>query len=372
MELQNHRYIELDSLRGIAAVTVVFGHFLSIYQLAHWQAVFNASPLRVLTAAHEAVIIFFLLSGFVLAIPFSKKQKISYFEYLVKRICRIWIPYVAAVALAGAGSHLLFSPVPTGNPWIDQTWNQRPSLHLILQHLVMIGHYDSVQLNTAFWSLIYEMRISLAYPVMYWVSRRYRARWVLPIAFCFTLIAAIFADRRGSEGLCYNVLYAAFFLMGTYLQRNLPLLSVWFRAQTSAIKILCVVVCLISFDGPGAFPAIVVRGSRFIPIFMRDWVTMLGAVGILFFAIELGRFRHFLHHPVILRLGTISYSIYLVHATVLFAFIRLFYPKPYFPLLFPLYVLITYVMAEGLHYACERPAMLLGRRLGERIRSKIV
>src|SRR5947209_5678086 len=74
-QLAPDRYIELDSLRGLAALTVVVGHFIGVYQNSPWFAVWNASPFRFIGAGHEAVVLFFLLSGFVLAVPYSKPNR---------------------------------------------------------------------------------------------------------------------------------------------------------------------------------------------------------------------------------------------------------------------------------------------------------
>ena len=71
------RLRELDSLRGLAAITVVFHHFSRICspQIIH---VLDRTPLRLLVAGHQAVILFFLLSGFVLTLPFRRDDRLNY------------------------------------------------------------------------------------------------------------------------------------------------------------------------------------------------------------------------------------------------------------------------------------------------------
>ncbi len=90
------RYEELDSARGLAALSVVFHHFLLIFPLffidtfndktASTVNLLKYSPLHVFWAGHEAVIFFYILSGFVLALPFYSAKKFQYFPYLVKRV----------------------------------------------------------------------------------------------------------------------------------------------------------------------------------------------------------------------------------------------------------------------------------------------
>ncbi|MGO9435837.1 MAG: acyltransferase family protein [Terracidiphilus sp.] len=99
-EIKGHRYLELDSLRGIGASIVVFGHFAGLWSSSAWYSAVNSSPLRALFAAHEAVVLFFVLSGFVLSIPLSGERPPSYRVFLLRRFCRIYLPFAAAILRA--------------------------------------------------------------------------------------------------------------------------------------------------------------------------------------------------------------------------------------------------------------------------------
>ena len=48
--------------------------------------------------------LFFLLSGFVLSVPYLRGKGQAYPVYLIRRILRIYAPYLAALALAVAGA----------------------------------------------------------------------------------------------------------------------------------------------------------------------------------------------------------------------------------------------------------------------------
>ena len=68
----NARMHELDSLRGIAALTVILDHFVAAYVgTLHGlkgpsSRIITYFALHLFTAGHEAVLLFFILSGFVL------------------------------------------------------------------------------------------------------------------------------------------------------------------------------------------------------------------------------------------------------------------------------------------------------------------
>ena len=84
---QSNRIHSLDSLRGIAALIVLFHHCLlmtPLFYAAHynepydngWVSLFTNTILHTFWAGSEAVLLFFILSGFVLAIPFIDRKSV--------------------------------------------------------------------------------------------------------------------------------------------------------------------------------------------------------------------------------------------------------------------------------------------------------
>ena len=107
------RITALDSLRGLAALIVVFHHIDNTLDLDGSNKtlgpIFHHSPLRLLIDGRCAVMLFFVLSGFALSISIGKN--FNYWNYLIKRICRLMIPCVAGVLLA-ATAFLIILPKP--------------------------------------------------------------------------------------------------------------------------------------------------------------------------------------------------------------------------------------------------------------------
>lgn len=129
MQKNTHRIEALDSLRGIAALQVLLHHCLLcvpvLYTVFSYKAplpftgaentILNAvtfSPLHFFWLGSEPVILFFVLSGFVLSIPFNDGgQNFDYKAYFVKRLIRLYIPYIVSILLSMLLRVVLYHPL---------------------------------------------------------------------------------------------------------------------------------------------------------------------------------------------------------------------------------------------------------------------
>src|SRR6476660_9352443 len=128
------RVTQLDGLRGLAALVVVACHALSTLPdigrvvagdrtagLSSSEAWAVFSPLHILWNGTPAVHVFFVLSGFVLILPFTKSLPgRSWAPYYAKRLLRLYLPAWAALALAVVLMVLIpRTPSPLQSPWAD-------------------------------------------------------------------------------------------------------------------------------------------------------------------------------------------------------------------------------------------------------------
>ncbi|XTR51760.1 acyltransferase family protein [Pseudarthrobacter sp. So.54] len=116
------RVTQLDGLRGIAALVVVACHVLStlpgigsvvegdrsagLSTAGEW-AVF--SPLHILWNGTPAVHVFFVLSGFVLVLPFTRPGATGWGQYYAKRFFRLYLLSLG-VPDGGGGADFAHSP----------------------------------------------------------------------------------------------------------------------------------------------------------------------------------------------------------------------------------------------------------------------
>jgi peptidoglycan/LPS O-acetylase OafA/YrhL len=340
------RIISLDSLRGVAAFVVVWHHF---------RLAFERDPprwyLRPFFDGHAAVVLFFVLSGYVLSIPFWRHKGGSYPVYLVRRFFRIYVPYAAAVLLSAAlARHFLYSHLPL-TPWFLDNWQAPITGSLVLKQLLEMQ--ISPELNLAFWSLRYEVLMSIVFPL----ACRFITGlgWLASLAISLGLLAVgIHLDmairHRGPvhELAITTMAYAPCFLLGALLSLKRDWIARTYRQMPRVVKAILLLVAVIFYfqphtTGPQAF------------------LLPLGACLALVFA-QYSRAERLLITPIPEYLGRVSYSMYLVHAPVLLALLNLLVGKVPFVAVMGAYLICVLVISHIFCIAVEEPALRLGKR----------
>lgn len=82
------------------------------------------TPMRIVWAGGGAVELFFVLSGFVLSLPWLRGRRPSYGEFVVRRVCRIYLPYIVAIAVTMILCHILMpmrlaGQLPNTSEWFE-------------------------------------------------------------------------------------------------------------------------------------------------------------------------------------------------------------------------------------------------------------
>ncbi len=193
----------LDSLRGVAALLVVTFHCwkLGLYTPSAGLPAFlwSWTPLNLAVTGRPPVILFFVLSGFVLACSLERPGS-GAGRFLLRRICRVYLPFVASLALSVAAYHLT-RPHEIGelSSWFNHlAWTDRPSTGLVFKHLLMLGVNGSDSLNPVMWSLVFELRISLIFPLLFLVTRKWPG-CALAASFALHVAAAVAIGCRSLD-----------------------------------------------------------------------------------------------------------------------------------------------------------------------------
>lgn len=353
---EGRRFHELDAMRGLAAVVVLGNHFRNMFYptatFAHgWQSVF----LYPLVSGRESVMFFFLLSGFVLSLPFLRGKTQPYWIFLRRRVLRIYGPYLGALALALIGCAIWHSRLGSTG-WRGATWSRQVDLKSVLQHVLFIGNYNYERYNTAFWSLVYEMRISIIFPLLFVVANKLKARYTLLIVAACTLVGVHAVQHQ----FLITFEYVGVFLIGVLLAKNLDMLNGLYRRQGTVQHILLALLSLLFYFG----------GHRIAsagPLWhLGDMPVVLGAVGLLILGLNSVKTSRALNSVIPTFLGRISYSLYLVHGTVLFAMAAALQNKVSPPVFFLIYFPTAILLSWGFYVAVEEPFMVMSRNAGRR------
>jgi len=374
------RYVELDSLRGLAALSVVLHHLRILWETdtQPTSPAFRTLLSLVSPIGSEAVILFFVLSGFVLSLPAIAGRPQNYRTFLTRRIFRIYVPYLAALAVSVAGAFWLHGPV-TRSSWFHQSWSEPVHIRLVMQHVLFLGVFDTWQFDNPIWSLVQEMRISLIFPLLCASAMRTRMRSAIENALVLTILAVItyVSPLNRTPAVADTFLFAAFFVLGIALACERERVGAWLENRSRRAKILIGLgfVLLYLFAGPplaGLSAPANPAGYLFLRAMtcLSQWVTALGAAGLLVTAMNSASAKRFLLWAPVHFLGKISYSIYLWHFIVLLYCVHLLYGKIPLGFILCLTLVLTIVVSWASYVWVEVPSMNFGRKLSNRFQRR--
>lgn len=368
------RFEQLDSLRGIAAFTVVINHHLNVlpsiydrtaYQSDQWLiGAIKYSPLHTLWGGHEAVVFFFVISGFVLSLPYFKR-KMEYTPFLLKRISRIYLPYAVAVCSAIVLS-VMFSRggIAALSSWFNGTWTSPITFKVALNHFLLIGAFNNGELDPVLWSLVHEMRISILFPAVLYIVTRFQWKTALAVAgscsgLSFILSGVCYRFASYNPDFFLTIHYVSMFIIGGLLAKRRDSLARRFNALSRASKFSLLAGGLLAYSYRWWF----FHDTRLLHIEMiDDWAIAAGVSVFIIFALSSRKASSALMTKPLLFCGKISYSLYLYHSIVLLAMINiLFGIIPLWQILL-LSLAITMMVSTAMYHLVEVPSIKLGRR----------
>lgn len=320
---------ELESLRGLAILIVVAYHMdRAVVWPGSWAGTRPALPLAYLRAGHTGVTLFFVLSGFLLALPFlhpSGPRPPLVRDYFRRRALRILPLYWTAVVLGTVLSARRVADLWRGIPYLV-------FLNAAYGWFTPIEPY-----STVWWSLVTEVEFYLALPLLAVALRTPRGRWIALGAFAAAYAAFLTGRlRMASIGGQVHLIVSAFgfgpvFLSGIaaaavyrrYGEQVRDRLSgsAWWRngaADVVLVGILAVLGLVLQWaamqgwDRTSAPPRTIWHAAE-----AGLWSAM-----ILVLLVAPCRLKPVFCNPLLGALGVLSYSIYLFHFPLMSATIE--------------------------------------------------
>lgn len=310
---------ELDALRGVAILLVFLYHCDSVVRPeAHGAGPFFAF----VRAGHTGVALFFVLSGFLLSLPFLAEAEggrhVRRREYLLRRAMRILPMYYLALLVALWCLH----PV---SEWASMGW---PFL-VFLNPLA--GPFALWPFSIGWWSLSTEVQFYLVLPLLPFLART-RPRAALALGAC-ALGYGLFLARvvRGPTiNLDVYLHYSLFgraplFLSGigaawlwrrrgAALRRRLAAPGWMARGGADVLLLLAILAlsCILQWVAWVGFWEAERRPYHIWHVFEG----LLWASVLLFLLIAPLRSKRLIVNPVLVWIGLVSYSLFLVHVPV--------------------------------------------------------
>lgn len=285
-----NRLLELDAMRGIAALIVVLFHFTMDRPEMHLGFKYGVT----------GVDFFFIISGFVIFLTLSNTK--NWKDFVVSRFSRLFPTYWTVVTF-------------TALMWVVYKWiNQESMSGLFAQYLgnmTMFQYYLKIHsLDEPYWTLLVEMQFYVVMLLIFslkWL-RNIVALGLLGLSFVllnhFVFSSAAPAIFKYSRGLFQLVNHFPLFFAGILFYK------IKFRDGSRFAKIPLLLACLAAQiilyqDG----------GTSFLYISQMEYAAML-TIYFAVFSLYAFDIPMRIVNKATVYLGTISYSLYLVHKFV--------------------------------------------------------
>jgi peptidoglycan/LPS O-acetylase OafA/YrhL len=230
---------QIDGLRFVAIITVIAYHvrLIGLYHFG-WPADAPATDLVnwIFVAGHHGVALFFMVSGFILSLPFARQhltggRAVSLRDYFTRRLTRIEPPYLIHLAVLFLLCALVYRRLPAHEQMYgDESW-----LHYTVTHIgaslfyvngFVFGQHPYP--NMVLWSLETEVQFYLLAPWLAKIFRLKNAWWRRGILTGAIILTPLLAGRLGGyyfvwASLIGNIQFflAGFMLADLYVLGNL-------------------------------------------------------------------------------------------------------------------------------------------------------
>lgn len=294
---------EVDGLRFLSILVVMLSHTFIAWRRHNGfdESTFAAWPnalLLFLNNGHTGVLIFFVISGYIIALPFAKAipkgHDLNLKNYYLRRLVRIEPPYLIIMT----GFFLVYAL--TGWQHVVH-YGPHYAASIFYLHNVIFPYTPG--LNDVAWSLEVEIQFYLLAPLFFRVYRLPApARRMVLCAFAIVGLALPLLWCPDIVTLYhYFEYFACGMLLADIVQHGRPLT----RAQSSMLNVAALLSFFLLFFG------------SFISQPARDWLTPLFIFIITAAALLSPRAKQVFGIGILPVIGGMCYSIYLVHNLLL-------------------------------------------------------
>jgi peptidoglycan/LPS O-acetylase OafA/YrhL len=355
---RSDRFGYIDSLRGIAALLVIYlhlaDHFLhtepNLGALDQWSFV---ALTEVIDIGKSAVIVFFAISGYVIPFSLMKRSDHAVRRFVISRFFRLYPAYwlslsAALVVLVLAAHQHVDAPEVVANVTMLQQFFGIENV---------LGIYWTLQIELIFYALCVGLFI---------IGLLQKTKFIFSTSVIFLAFALVLAAVRFYSGMKLPVvvpLSLAVMFWGMIRRQADDGEDVAIRADVALLVIFAVVIPLVSFLAYN-------RDYGYNETWYR--YTISYGVAIAFFALCSSRAR--IDFLGMRHLGRISYSVYLfgpiAEQIVLLSLLPRLGMRQGAHLYIGVTMVLAVAMAAIIYRFVEAPSITFGRRVGDRISAR--
>jgi len=369
------RLTKLDGLRGVLSLIVALNHSFLIVAIPSFANVWGENYLEfhnlqakiqqlfmLIGNGGVAVTMFFIISGLVLGqslnrVEISARGLTGFF---VKRFLRLYPVYLLVIILTAVYMRLgfVYQTFPYASTWYHWWMNFQMTLKEFFYNLFFIHTY----LGGVTWTLRVILIASLILPLFYTLTKR--TGWFVDLLITTVLIVASFTILN-IEGF-RDLRYLYMFFLGLILPKFIKFFSDLPRWLISlSFPFLLILLFIIRYATDEYFGGVVES--------LISWLI----IGTLVYS-EKTKIFDFLSRKSFLFFGKISYSLFLIHFTVLYILGRVMfqylpnlpYTEQYLAIHFSLFFLsltIATLISVLVHRYVELPSATLANSVSGRI-----
>lgn len=346
------RLTHLDGLRGIAALLVVYQHLVEcaggIAPAGSWVTAHLSQLLTFIDVGKAGVIAFFAISGFV--VPFSfGAQALPRLGFTLSRLFRLYPAYwlslgVAALLLPALGVASFGAPQLVANLSMVQ---------------LLLGQADVLNV---YWTLLVELVFYASCLVVFSLGRLHAPAWCAGIA-CALLAVALAGSVLRARGHALAPVALPLYLAVMWFSAGLRLWLLERRPGAGRCCALVLPLLLVAF--PLAW-SVAYDDHTHRESVLAVVTAFYAGLALFFWCVLRGRFAA----PWLVRLGVLSYSLYLFHPLALEVAraVAMRAPWPWsVPTLALLTLALSLLAAVVVQRWVEAPGIALGKRLMSRL-----
>ncbi|MDO6839798.1 acyltransferase [Paraglaciecola chathamensis] len=325
--MKNKRLTELDGLRGIAALAVVLFHYIYHYDNIYGHS-FAVSEL--FRFGYYGVHLFFIVSGFVIYWTISKSK--NSFDFIWSRFSRLYPVFWAALSITFLS--LLFFSLP----------GREKEIGTFLMNITMVHEYFNYShIDGVYWTLTLELAFYFWICLIFYLGKLDEIEKIL----IFWVITATILTFE-TLGLNIDKRIGKFFLLD-YIELFSAGIC-FYKYKTSSYTNWTNTLLLVSS----------------IALFLSyPLITALGLFSffIIFLLVVTNRVP-ILGNRFIVYVGTVSYSLYLIHQNIGYLIIHGFYKANFNPIFgIAVALLVSFTLAHLLTNLVEQPSLKALRRI---------